>query len=156
MPLFLLLLAVPLAEIALFVQVGGAIGLWPTLGLVLATAVAGAGLLRREGRAAFDRLQTVLSRGGDVAAPLAEGAAVIAGGLLLLTPGFLTDTLGLALLIPFTRARLWRLLLRAAGAKVVTVRTHGPVPQDGAQGATIEGDYTVLDGEKEHGGGARR
>lgn len=155
MPLFLLLLAVPLAEIALFVQVGGAIGLWPTLGLVLATAVAGAALLRREGRAAFDRLQSALARGGDVAAPLGAGAAIMAGGLLLLTPGFLTDALGLALLVPVTRTWLWRLLQRVAGARVVTMRAHGPATEGAERGATIEGDYTVLEPENEDAGRAR-
>ena len=156
MPLFLILLFVPLAEIALFVQVGGAVGLWPTLGLVLATAVAGAELLRREGRAAFERLQSVLAHGGDTAVPLAEGVAVMAGGLLLLTPGFLTDALGLALLVPFTRARLWRLLVSAAGARFFSMQARGPSAGSRAQGAVIEGDYTVLDPGKGPGSRADR
>lgn len=144
---FLLFALVPLIEIALFIQVGGVIGLWPTLGIVVTTAVAGAVLMRRQGRAALDRLQADLRRGADPGAALVQGAAILVAGVLLLTPGFFTDALGLALLFPPSRAILIRLLLRGAvlrhvhvqASDVAGMRVHGQVPD------TLEGEYTVLD-----------
>lgn len=148
MPLFLLLVAVPLIEIALFVQIGGAIGLWPTLAIVLLTAAAGTWLLRREGRVSLARLQMAFETGADPSQPLAQGAAVLAAGLLLLTPGFFTDGLGFVLLVPAGRALILRLLARALSRHVTVVRQPpGRRPPDDAP---IEADYTVLDDDEDH------
>lgn len=160
MLLFALFVLVPIIEIALFIQVGGAIGLWPTLGIVVATALAGTLLVRRQGRAALDRLQGDLRRGADPGAALAEGAAILIAGVLLLTPGFFTDGLGLALLVPPTRALLMRLALKRIvlhGVRPQAQDRHGGSPgtRTGAN-ATIEGDYTVLDEDGPDSPGARR
>jgi UPF0716 family protein affecting phage T7 exclusion len=96
-------IAIPLIEIALFIQVGGLIGLWPTLGIVLLTAVAGSFLMRSQGLATLERLRGSLSRMDDPSEPLAHGAMILFGGALLLTPGFFTDALGLALMLPPVR-----------------------------------------------------
>lgn len=119
MPLFILLAVVPIIEIALFIQVGGVIGLWPTLATVIGTALAGSWLLRRQGRGAMMRLQESLSRGGDPSGPIADGAMILVAGILLLTPGFFTDACGIALLLPPVRAALirWGAARLAAGVR---------------------------------------
>ena len=84
MPLFIALIAVPIIEIALFIQVGDVIGLWPTLAIVIATAVAGAALLRAQGRGVMAELQGKLQEGGDPTGPRAQGAMILFAGALLL------------------------------------------------------------------------
>lgn len=86
--LFLAFLAVPLIEIALFIQVGGLIGLWPTLGIVILTAILGTWLVRSQGLRALSELQGSFSRLEDPSKPLAHGAMILLSGALLLTPGF--------------------------------------------------------------------
>ncbi|MDA5092993.1 FxsA family protein [Aliiroseovarius sp. KMU-50] len=103
--LFALFIAVPLIEIALFIQVGGAIGLWPTLLIVVLTAVIGTQLMRAQGAMAMQDLQKSFGQLQDPTEPLAHGAMILFSGALLLTPGFFTDAVGFALLIPaFRRA----------------------------------------------------
>ena len=142
--LFLVFVGVPILEIALFIKVGGAIGLTPTLAIVILTAVAGTALMRLQGMQALARLQESLERGGDPVGPIAHGALILVAGILLLTPGFFTDTLGLLLLVPPVRTRLI-----AWGASRLTVRvaTFGREggPRRPARGDTIEGEYEILD-----------
>ena len=108
MPLFLALLLVPIIEIALFVQVGGAIGLWPTLAIVVGTAILGTQLIQRQGLGAFLALRSSISEMRDPTGPLFDGAMILLSGALLLTPGFLTDTIGLLLLIPGLRVAIYK------------------------------------------------
>ena len=89
--LFALFLAVPLIEIALFIQVGGWIGLWPTLLIVIVTAVVGTALVRSRGAHAIEELRQSFRDLRDPSEPLAKGAMVLFAGALLLTPGFFTD-----------------------------------------------------------------
>lgn len=110
MLVFLAFLAVPLIEIALFVQVGGAIGLWPTLGIVVLTAVLGTWLVRSQGVLAIARLQRAFNELDDPTEPLAHGAMILVAGALLLTPGFFTDAVGFALLVPQVRLAVFRYL----------------------------------------------
>ena len=107
MRLFLLFLLVPIIEIALFIQVGGLIGLWPTLAIVILTAVAGTYLLRSQGSAVLMQLRGSLEDLRDPSEPLAHGAMILFAGALLLTPGFFTDAVGLALMVPGIRGRLF-------------------------------------------------
>lgn len=100
-------LAVPLIEIALFVQVGGLIGLWPTLAIVILTALAGTALMRREGAKALDDLRRSFNDLSDPSEPLAHGALILLAGALLLTPGFFTDACGLLLLIAPVRRQVF-------------------------------------------------
>lgn len=101
--LLIAFIAVPLIEIALFIQVGGAIGLWPTLGIVVATALIGTYMLRLQGARAMENLRGSFSTLQNPAEPLAHGAMILFSGALLLTPGFFTDALGFALLLPPVR-----------------------------------------------------
>lgn len=113
MPLLLLLfLVVPIAELYVIIQVGQAIGPLPTVAILLADSVVGAWLLRHQGRAAWRRFNDALQAGRPPARETIDGALVMLGGAFLLTPGFLSDILGLVLLLPPTRAVVRRLLAR--------------------------------------------
>lgn len=126
--LFVAFLAVPLIEITLFIQVGGLIGLWPTLALVLLSAVAGTWLMRREGARALDDLRRSLNDLRDPTGDIAHGAMILLAGALLLTPGFFTDAMGLLLLIRPVRTAL----MAQIGKRVTMTRfTVGGAPMDG-------------------------
>ncbi|GAA5058905.1 UPF0716 protein FxsA [Thermocatellispora tengchongensis] len=101
--LFLAFLVVPVLEIWLLIQVGEVIGGWSTVALLLADSLLGAWLVRREGRRAWRSLQDALASGRMPERELADAGVVLAGGMLLLTPGFLTDVLGFACVVPLTR-----------------------------------------------------
>jgi UPF0716 protein FxsA len=107
-PLFFL--ALPLLEIAGFVLVGRQIGVLPTLGLVIATGIAGAILLRLQGFGAMARIRAELDAGRDPSRELAHGVMIMLAGILLLIPGFVTDILGVLLFLPPVRDAAWRLL----------------------------------------------
>lgn len=117
--LFLLFLIVPMLDLALLVSVGSQIGLGPTLATVVLTAVVGSWLARREGTAAWQRVQTKLATGGVPGPELVDGLVILVAGTLLLTPGFLTDAAGLLGLFPPTRA-LARKALRTRFEQSVT------------------------------------
>jgi UPF0716 protein FxsA len=121
LPFFLLV--VPLAEIATFVMVGSKIGVLTTIALVLATAVTGVTLLRIQGLGALGRIRTQMDRGEMPSRDLVHGLMIMVAGLLLLTPGFITDTLGLLLFVPAILDRAWRFLRR---------RPSVALPGDGA------------------------
>ena len=108
MRLFLLFLVVPLIEIALFVQIGGAIGLPWTLAIVILTAILGTILVRSQGAAVLSQLQSSMNDLRDPTEPLAHGAMILFSGALLLTPGFFTDAVGLALMVPGIRGAIFR------------------------------------------------
>lgn len=108
MRLFLLFLLLPLCEIALFIQVGGAIGLGPTLAIVILTAVLGAALVRSQGLLVLSELRDSLHDLKDPTEPLAHGAMILFSGALLLTPGFLTDMIGLSMMVPAARGAVFR------------------------------------------------
>ncbi|WP_404382333.1 FxsA family protein [Caenispirillum salinarum] len=115
MPLILLVLfiAVPVIEIGVFIQVGGLIGLWPTLGIVILTAVAGTALLKQQGLAVMRRAQDSLNRGEMPLREVFDGACLLFAGALLLTPGFVTDAFGLLLFLPPFRDALRRTIVPA-------------------------------------------
>ncbi len=136
MPLFLLFLAIPLLEIAAFILIGGEIGIGATMALIVLTAFAGTFLLRHQGLAVLGRIRADLDARRMPAKPLVEGAMIAAAGLLLLTPGFITDTIGFALFAPPVRTFLWRLIgrhldVRAAGHADGDIRG---APHRGGQG----------------------
>lgn len=136
--LFLAFLCVPLIEIALFIQVGGLIGLWPTLAIVILTAILGTTLVRQQGAQALNQLRGSFERMDDPTAPLAHGAMILIAGVLLLTPGFFTDALGFALLVPGVRTAVLTAVKSRVHVQHFEMGTRRP-PQPGDQ--TIEGDY---------------
>ncbi|HHY50334.1 MAG TPA: FxsA family protein [Alphaproteobacteria bacterium] len=110
--LFLVFLFVPLAEIACFVVIGNAIGLWPTLLGVLVTSVAGSLVLRHQGRALIGQIRDTVARGILPARALADAMMIGIAGALLLTPGYCTDLIGFLLFIPPVRTALYAFLRR--------------------------------------------
>jgi UPF0716 protein FxsA len=109
--IFLFVLIIPFAEIYLLLEVGGIIGPFPTIFLVVFTAVLGAWLLKQQGFATFQRFQTSLAQGAIPAYEMIEGPIILVGGALLLTPGFITDILGFACLIPSLRRKIAKYIL---------------------------------------------
>ncbi|HIG66050.1 MAG TPA: FxsA family protein [Methyloprofundus sp.] len=104
--IFLVFLIVPFIEIYLLLQIGGIVGVFPTIALVVTTAIIGANLLRRQGLATLQRFQDSLQRGQIPAYEMVEGPILLVGGALLLTPGFFTDVIGFACLIPSARKKI--------------------------------------------------
>ena len=143
MRLFLLFLIVPLIEIALFIQVGGLIGLWPTLAIVILTAIAGTFLIRSQGQAVMMQLRDRMGELQDPTEPLAHGAMVLFAGALLLTPGFFTDALGLSLMVPGVRGKIFNFIRQR-----VTVQEfqYGSSPRQ--QDTVIDAEYEDLDAPK--------
>ena len=101
-------IAVPIIEIALFIQIGGFLGLFPTLTVVVLTAIAGTYLVRAQGLSVLSQLQSRFREMNDPSEPLAHGAMILFSGALLLTPGFFTDFVGFLLLIPNVRAAVFQ------------------------------------------------
>jgi UPF0716 protein FxsA len=125
LPLVLLFILVPIAELAVIIQVGEAIGVWWTIALLIADSILGSVLMRSQGRAAWRRFNDTTRAGRVPAREVLDGALVIFGGALLLTPGFITDVLGLILLLPPTRAVVRTVLARRLAHRLVVSMT-GP------------------------------
>lgn len=117
--LVLLFVVVPIVELFVIIQVGGAIGVVPTIGLLLVDSIVGSVLMRSQGRAAWGAFQAATAAGKVPAREVLDGGLVIFGGALLLTPGFVTDLLGLLLLLPPTRAIVRRLLLGGVAKRMM-------------------------------------
>jgi len=110
--LFILFTIIPIIEVYLIIKTGQIIGPVPTVLLLLAISAAGAWLVRAQGFQALRSIQSELAMGRLPAGQLLDGAMVLVGGVLLLTPGFFTDLLGIFFLIPFTRALIKQLTVR--------------------------------------------
>ena len=106
--LLIAFIAVPIIEIALFIQIGGFLGLFPTLAIVVLTAIAGTYLVRAQGLSVLSQLQSRFREMNDPSEPLVHGAMILFSGALLLTPGFFTDFIGFLLLIPNVRAAIFQ------------------------------------------------
>lgn len=152
--LALLFFIVPLIEIYLLIQVGQVIGALPTILLVIATSVFGAYLLRQQGLSTLARFQNNLRQGQLPANELKEGVFILLGGLLLMTPGFFTDFLGLICLLPPTRKLLLKLFSKrlTANSKVVYedvyIHSNTRTPETDVNRAppkTLEGEYVRKD-----------
>ncbi len=145
MAVFLLaaFIGVPLLEIAVFIVVGGVLGLWPTLGLVVATAALGTWQLRAQGLATLMRARDQVERGVMPARELFDGACLLVAGALLLTPGFVTDIAGFLLFLPPIREALLGFLARRIDARVQTRVFDGgaAVSSDGSDGPIIDGEF---------------
>ena len=135
--LFLLFLLVPLIEIGVFIEVGGLIGLFPTLGLILLTAVLGTWQLRAQGLSTLARARQQMEQGQLPAQELYDGFCLIIAGALLLTPGFVTDAVGFALFVP-----AFRRLLRHFIAQRIRMQAEVRMRRQGGAGSS-----TVIDGE---------
>jgi UPF0716 protein FxsA len=134
--LVILFIVVPIAELYVIIQVGEQIGVLPTLALLLADAILGSLLLRHQGRGAWRRFNEALAARRFPGKEVADGLLIVVGGTLLLAPGFLTDIVGLLLLIPPTRAIARSLLRRFTVGRFTVVGMPGsgragPAPSGG-------------------------
>ena len=142
--LVLAFVVMPLVEIYVLIQVGQVIGPWWTILLLIVDSVLGGWLIKHEGRRAWLALTTALNSGRMPAKELADGALILIGGTLMLSPGFVTDVFGILLILPFTRPIARRLLTQVVSKRLlaaggVTVRGHqGPPP--GPEGPVIQGE----------------
>jgi UPF0716 protein FxsA len=144
MPILLLLfIAVPIAEIALFIEVGDLIGLWPTLATVVVTALVGTTLVRQQGLAALTRARSSLERERLPVEEIITGVCLLVAGALLLTPGFLTDAIGLSLLIPPLR-----LLIGGAVMRYIERNGHFAVHSTGPGGTHTTGTQSTHGGPR--------
>ena len=139
MPLVLIFLILPLVEIALFIVIGGQIGLWPTLALIILGGLSGVLILRANQARAVQVMERGL-RGISPGTFLAQGAFQVVAGILLILPGFLTDTIGLLLMIP----PLQRAILAWVRARVEVREVHMRTAPQGS-GDIIEGEYRTDD-----------
>ena len=110
--LALLFLVVPIVELAVIIQVGQAAGVWNTIGLLVLMSLVGGWLMKREGLGVLRRVQRSVEQGRVPGTELVDGLLILVGGALMLTPGFLTDVLGLSLLLPPVRAVVRRVAAR--------------------------------------------
>jgi UPF0716 protein FxsA len=141
LPLVLLFIAVPIAELAVIIQVGQAIGVWWTIGLLIADSILGSWLMRHQGRTAWRRFNETVAAGRVPAREVIDGALVIFGGALLLTPGFLTDILGLILLLPPSRAVVRKIAARRLQHRMVVAAARPRPPR----GYDVEGTAVDVD-----------
>ena len=147
--LFLAFVGVPLIEIALFVQIGGLIGLWPTLLVVVITAMIGTFLVRTQGLMALGQLQRSFSELDDPTEPLAHGAMILIAGALLLTPGFFTDAVGFALLMPPVRVAVFRYMRSRVTVQSFSMGSMHQEPYRPTHHSDIiDGEFTEVDPNK--------
>jgi UPF0716 protein FxsA len=150
LPLALVLafLLIPVVEIVLLVQVGEVIGVWPTLALLAAETVLGAWIVRREGRRAWRVLQDAVRRGSVPERGLGDSALIMAGGVLLLIPGLITDVLGLLFVLPFTRPLVRRAASRYAARRMRLAGDRASItypPSAGVPGGPGAGPFGRFD-----------
>ena len=160
--LFALFIVIPVAEIAVFILIGGIIGVLPTLAIILLTAVIGSGLLRRQGTQVLRRIRAELDAGRIPGSELGHGAMILVAGVLLLTPGFVTDTLGFLLFVPSVRRAIWRFVKNNLRMLVVPPRpARGPdggpvIDLDEAEFGTPNDDTPWRVARASGGGGGNR
>jgi UPF0716 protein FxsA len=145
--LIFLIICLPVIEIAIFIQVGDAIGLWPVVGLIVASTLIGAQLLRIEGRVAWTRFRAEIAAGRPPTRAAFDRAAVFAAGALLVIPGFLTDIFALLLMFPPTRSLIRRFMSRwwrgrTMGLRLRTYRYRTDTIEHG-QAPTTQGEQEV-------------
>jgi UPF0716 protein FxsA len=140
--LVLAFVVMPLVEIYVLIQVGQVIGVWWTILLLIADSILGGWLIRHEGGRAWRALTTAINSGQMPAKELADGALILIGGTLMLSPGFVTDALGILLILPITRPVARRALTRVVSRRLIAAGgvdvRRGPRPGPG--GPVIRGE----------------
>jgi UPF0716 protein FxsA len=131
---------VPIVEIYVLIQVGQVIGAWWTIVLLILDSALGSWLIKREGGRAFRALRTALESGRMPGDELADGALILIGGTLMLSPGFVLDILGVFLILPFTRPLFRRVLAGVVTRRLTVMGTNGTRPGGGSDGPVIRGE----------------
>ena len=145
--LFLLFIVVPIVEIVLFIKIGSLLGLWLTILVVVLTAIVGANLVKSQGLNAIKQVQSSFLQGQDIARSLINGTLILIAGVLLLTPGFFTDFIGITFLIPMTR-NMWISygIKHFPGFVFINSNNNSKNnPHFKEKNDVIDGDYTDLD-----------
>lgn len=146
---FLLLVAVPVIEIALFIQIGGAIGVWPTILLVLLAAFAGVALVRLHGTRTLGSVQAAMRRGEDPGEQIFGAALLLVAAGLFITPGFLTDAMALALLVPPVRSAIYRAIRRRMRLHTTVVgEFRDPFANPGPDDRVIDAEFEEITPDK--------
>lgn len=160
--LFSLMIAIPVLEIGVFIVVGRYIGLWPTLAGIFLTALIGSAIIRHQGLAMIKKARQTIDAGEAPVREVVEGAALLIAGIMLLTPGFVTDTVGFLLLVPSLRQTIAATMI-AQAMRRAEVRVHAgagrtaePPPggrpaggrRPGSAGVVIDGEWTDLSEDK--------
>ncbi len=138
------MIGVPIVEIAVFIEVGGRLGLWPTLATIILTAMAGTALLRQQGMATLQRVHESLQANRYPMAEVFDGLCLLVAGALLLTPGFVTDAAGLLLFVPAVRVALRQAFGRylvASGRLDAWTEKPAPFASGGGGDTVIDGEY---------------
>lgn len=151
--LFLLFIVVPLLELLVIIQVGQWVGAVPTVLLLLVISLAGAALVKREGLKAWSRFRQALAEGRVPTSEVIDGALLLLGGALLLTPGFLTDAVGLTLLVPLGRAAVRRVVRRRVHVFGTGPQVRRPRPRPPEDDDVI--DVEIVDIERDDRPGSR-
>ena len=145
--LFLLFIVVPIVEIVLFIKIGSLLGLWLTILVVVLTAIVGTNLVKSQGLYAIREVQSSFLQGQDIARSLINGTLILIAGVLLLTPGFFTDFIGITFLIPVTR-NMWISygIKHFPGFVFINSNNNSKNnPHFKEKNDVIDGDYTDLD-----------
>ena len=127
----------PIAEIAIFFEIGSRLGLWPTIGAVLATAIFGSILVRRQGMAIFRQVQNEVRAGCLPALQIFDGLSLLIAGALLLAPGFITDAAGCLFLIPLIRHFFINSIVSFVQVRISAISSAVSQPRE----QTIEGEF---------------
>lgn len=140
---------IPLLELALLIRIGQWMGVWETIAVVVLTGAAGAALARREGVRALGRIQASMNQGILPARELVDACMIVVSGLLLVTPGVLTDLVGFALLIPAVRRRVGRYAREAVERRmtIIDTRSSGGFVDTGGTDGFIDVETTSTDKE---------
>jgi len=136
-----LFIVVPIVELYVIIQIGSLIGVWPTIALLLADALLGSLLLRHQGRGAWRRFNAAIAERRFPGREVADGLLIAVGATLLLTPGFLTDIVGLVFLIPPTRAIVRHLMRGYVGRRFLVVGMPGSAGPAGPATARRNYDF---------------
>ena len=140
--LFVFFLTIPFVEIYLLLQIGGVVGIFPTIILVVFTAILGAWLLKKQGFSTWQRFQKNVSKQELPAYEIVEGVMLLIGGIFLLTPGFFTDMVGFAFLVPRLRHKIAKIIVDKYLIQILNTAESGSTP---SKEKTLEGDFTRED-----------
>ena len=139
-----LVVVLPLIELYVIVQVGHQVGLLPTIALLIAISAFGTSLVKREGMRVYKDFTQAIQRGEEPSKQIVHGVCILAAGVFLFAPGFISDVLAITLLLPPTRAIATKLVLRRSRAKITVIRaTHtGPIVETKG---TLASSFDVID-----------
>lgn len=147
-PLFILFAVLPIIEIALLINIGEQIGGWNTVGLVIITAFAGAYLVRQQGLSTLMTAQNKMQQGQMPEQEMVEGLLLLVAGVLLVTPGFITDIIGFLFCLPFTRPAIAKQLFKRFAVGASSSRQNYAYRQQAQEEDIIEGEFRRTDNTK--------